>query len=249
MIGGEEEEMLAVGQEAGPAMRGVLAASNLVETCRRSASGADSPQHVAVVRLVNDDVVVVPGSSARIGRVGESGRPGRQLLEFFSDDASAKNPRNFPSADQNGNEAPSVPSSFSGVSSVRDCTQIESRSFLVARAEGDRGAVTGNDRRTGKIAGKVKAQSAPEVAEMTAMCGPARARGNPATGWSSRSARATARGGLPTADGRATGIVAGDGGPALTPEPLLAIQRNSRATSAAFCQRASGFFARQSCTT
>src|SRR5256885_13972327 len=42
---------------------------------------------------------------------------------------SAKKPRNFPSADQKGKMAPSVPSSFLGFGSLRDCTQIESRSF------------------------------------------------------------------------------------------------------------------------
>src|ERR1700712_3052151 len=42
---------------------------------------------------------------------------------------SAKNPRNFPSADQKGNEAPSVPSIFFAVRSLSDCTQMELRSF------------------------------------------------------------------------------------------------------------------------
>src|SRR5580692_5073052 len=41
---------------------------------------------------------------------------------------SAKNPRNFPSADQKGNEEFSVPSSFFGVTSLRYCTQMD-RSF------------------------------------------------------------------------------------------------------------------------
>src|ERR1039458_2466937 len=44
---------------------------------------------------------------------------------------SAKNPRNFPSADQKGNEAPSVPSIFLGARSPNDCTQIKSRSLCV----------------------------------------------------------------------------------------------------------------------
>src|SRR5258706_1607366 len=47
---------------------------------------------------------------------------------------SAKNPTNFPSKDQKGKEAPSVPSSFRGVRSLRDCTQSKSLSFWL-RAE------------------------------------------------------------------------------------------------------------------
>src|SRR5260221_4973662 len=42
---------------------------------------------------------------------------------------SAKKPTNFPSADQKGKEAPSVPSSFLAVRSLRNWTQIESPSF------------------------------------------------------------------------------------------------------------------------
>src|ERR1700731_4805372 len=42
---------------------------------------------------------------------------------------SAKKPTNFPSADQKGKEAPSVPSSFLAARPLRNCTQIESRSF------------------------------------------------------------------------------------------------------------------------
>src|ERR1700719_5426760 len=42
---------------------------------------------------------------------------------------SAKNPKKLPSADQNGKEAPSVPSILRGVRSLRVCTQIMSRSF------------------------------------------------------------------------------------------------------------------------
>src|SRR5713101_5101968 len=55
---------------------------------------------------------------------------------------SAKKPTNLPSADQNGNEAPSVPSSFFAVSSLRDRTQIESRSFGV-RAQNATAAPSG----------------------------------------------------------------------------------------------------------
>src|SRR5581483_7874610 len=44
---------------------------------------------------------------------------------------SAKNPMNWPSADQNGKDAPSVPSSFLADNSPSDCTQTESRSFWV----------------------------------------------------------------------------------------------------------------------
>src|SRR6185369_8239983 len=43
----------------------------------------------------------------------------------------AKNPIDFPSYDQKGNDAPSVPSSFRALNSLNDCTQMEFRSFGV----------------------------------------------------------------------------------------------------------------------
>src|SRR3981189_3250459 len=55
---------------------------------------------------------------------------------------SAKKPTNFPSADQKGKEAPSVPSSFLAARSLRNCTQIESRSFWL-RAQNATAAPSG----------------------------------------------------------------------------------------------------------
>src|ERR1700674_5988830 len=69
VIGCEEQEMLAVGQEPGPAMRRVLAGLELGQGRRYSACGADSPQRIPVVGFVDDDVVLVPGASSRIGRL------------------------------------------------------------------------------------------------------------------------------------------------------------------------------------
>src|SRR5580700_646459 len=67
VIGSEEEEMLAVGQEPGPAVGGVFVHFKLSQTHRNSAGGADAPQGIAVVGLVNDDVVLVPRTPARVG--------------------------------------------------------------------------------------------------------------------------------------------------------------------------------------
>src|SRR5437870_9828096 len=49
--------------------------------------------------------------------------------EIFLRCPSAKNPTDFPSGDQKGNAAPSVPSSLFAASSFSDCTQSASRSF------------------------------------------------------------------------------------------------------------------------
>src|SRR5258708_33955607 len=73
VIGREEQEMLAVGQEPGPAMRCVLAGFELGQGRGGSARGASSPERVAVVGFVDDDVVLVPGPASGIGSLRENG--------------------------------------------------------------------------------------------------------------------------------------------------------------------------------
>src|ERR1019366_6357914 len=124
---------------------------------------------------------------------------------------SAKKPRNFASADQKGNEAPSVPSSFLAARSLKECTQIESFSF-------------------GPQAQNATAVPPPRKFDQTSPASSAAT-----TAAHSRRSRNRRRR-LP-------------GGAVLMLEPPLAIQRNSRAMSAAFCQRDSGSFSRQSWTT
>src|ERR1700722_14458989 len=56
----------------------------------------------------------------------ETGPPATGIILSFP---SAKNPRERPSGDQNGNVAPSVPASFLGAFESRGSTQMDSRSF------------------------------------------------------------------------------------------------------------------------
>src|SRR5882757_5591385 len=58
MVGGEEQKMVAIGQELRPAMSCVLTGFELGEANRGSAVGGDAPQRVAVVGFVDDDVPV-----------------------------------------------------------------------------------------------------------------------------------------------------------------------------------------------
>src|SRR5881394_4138484 len=58
-----------------------------------------------------------------------SSETGPPDAEIFFKCPSAKNPMDFPSGDQKGNAAPSVPSSFFARRSLRDCTHRESRSL------------------------------------------------------------------------------------------------------------------------
>src|ERR1700674_3745394 len=161
---------------------------------------------------------------------------------------SAKKATNFPSADQKGKEAPSVPSSFLAARSLRNCTQIESRSFWL-RAQNatavPSGVIAGGPEKSpvkskptsaggGKYDRTVRAGACSRRFDQTFVQTTA-ASSTTATAAHSRRSRKRRR--------RLTG------GAWLMPEPLLAIQRNSRATSAAFCQRDSGSFARQSWTT
>src|SRR5450631_3492818 len=66
VICGKEQKMLAIRQELGPAMRGVFVVFELGQPYRRPPCCADSPQGVAVIGFVDDNVVLVPGASARI---------------------------------------------------------------------------------------------------------------------------------------------------------------------------------------
>src|ERR1039458_533631 len=157
---------------------------------------------------------------------------------------SAKKPRNFASADQKGNEAPSVPSSFLAARSLKECTQIESFSF------GPR-AQNATAVPSGEIAGgpeKSPVKSKPVSAgggryDRSASAG-ARSRKFDQT--SPASSAATTAAHSRRSRNRRRRL---PGGAVLMLEPPLAIQRNSRAMSAAFCQRDSGSFARQSWTT
>src|SRR5229473_3331237 len=143
---------------------------------------------------------------------------------------SAKNPKKFPSADQKGKEAPSVPSIFRGVRSLRVCTQIVSRSFWL-RAQ--------------------KAIAVPP-AEMTGGPEKSPVKSKPTSGGGGRYERNVCDGSRPRRPSHSkpassntnaaphiersvTRLRPSVGGATLTLELLLAIQRNSRAMSAALC--------------
>src|SRR5271168_4518736 len=63
--------MFAVGKEDRPAVSGVLADFEFCEAGGSPAGSADLPQSVAVIGLINDDVVLIPGAAAGVGGVGE----------------------------------------------------------------------------------------------------------------------------------------------------------------------------------
>src|ERR1700730_8234889 len=141
---------------------------------------------------------------------------------------SAKKPTNFPSADQKGKEAPSVPSSFLAARSLRNCTQIESRSFWL-RAQNatavPSGVIAGGPEKSpvkskptsaggGKYDRSVRAGACSRRVDQTRA-----ASSVAATAAHSRRSRQRRR--------------SLTGGAGLTPEPLLAIQGTSRATPAA----------------
>src|SRR5436189_60942 len=75
--------MVAVRQKVGPAMSRVLATFKLGETRRRAPCGADAPQGFAVIRFVNDDVVLVPRTASWIGCLRKNGNWSARGRHFF----------------------------------------------------------------------------------------------------------------------------------------------------------------------
>ncbi len=73
MICREKQEMLAVREKPGPAMRSVFARLKLGQAHWRPARRGDSPQNIAVIGLVNNHVVLIPCPSPWIGRLRQNG--------------------------------------------------------------------------------------------------------------------------------------------------------------------------------
>src|SRR5215472_13239051 len=71
MRGGKEQEVFAVRQKLGPTMGGVFRRFQPGYDGRSAAIGADLPQGIPVVRLKQNDVVLVPASTTRVGSVGQ----------------------------------------------------------------------------------------------------------------------------------------------------------------------------------
>src|SRR5579864_3419367 len=177
--------------------------------------------------------------------VGASTVTGPPIAATFFRCPSAKNPIHFPSADQNGNAAPSVPSIFFAVTSFKDCTQTESRSFCVRALKAiavPSALITGGP------------EKSPVKSKLICAGG----------GKNDRNVRGSSRGRkydhicAPTTS--ATTIASahhqllfwgGTSGCATlaVPAPPAAIHRNCRPTSPALCHRSSGSFAKQTCST
>src|SRR5882757_3250077 len=66
VIGREKQEVLAIGQKMRPAMGRVFAPFKLSQARRSASGGADSPQGFTIVRLVDNDIVLIPGPSSRV---------------------------------------------------------------------------------------------------------------------------------------------------------------------------------------
>src|SRR5579864_1698032 len=169
---------------------------------------------------------------------------GPPAAETFFRWPSAKKPMNLPSADQNGNEAPSVPSSFLAVSSLRDRTQIESRSFGV-RAQNatavPSGEITGGPEKSPVKSNPVSTGGIRK--DRIDRAGSGSRKFDQTSSASKATITATQR--RRSRHQRRTEI----GGAVLTAEPLVATQRNSRPISAALCHRNSGSFTTQSAIT
>src|SRR5580704_3765829 len=161
---------------------------------------------------------------------------------------SAKNPRDFASADQNGNEPPSVPSNFLAVKSLKRCTQIASLSLFEraqkATAEPS-GAIAGGPEKSPVKSNPVSVGGGRYERSVCSGVGERSVSHNTAPSKSAAN---------PAHSPRSSHFAfeepgAARAGASLAPEPLVAIQRSSRPISAALCQRASGSFARHPCKT
>src|ERR1035437_1976114 len=68
----EEKKVLAVRQERRPAVGGMLARFKLRQPHRSSTRSAHSTQRIAVIRFVDDDIVLIPRSSAGVGSLRQN---------------------------------------------------------------------------------------------------------------------------------------------------------------------------------
>src|ERR1700676_3242419 len=156
---------------------------------------------------------------------------------------SAKNARNFPSEDQNGKEARSVPSIFFAARSLRDCTQMNfsfsERAQKAMAVPSTR--ITGGPEKS-PVKSKLVSAGGGRKERKTRAGSRSRKYDQPRS--ASKAATRAAHGKFCSKRLRRSRV---GGGAAVAPLP--AIQRNSRAISAAFCQRASGSLARHSVTT
>src|ERR1700738_4950074 len=82
--------MLAIGQEPGPAVGGVFAGFEFRQRRGRTAVGVDAPNRFTVVRLEDDDIVLIPGTTAGIGRIRKDGDRTARCRDLFKLTVSEK---------------------------------------------------------------------------------------------------------------------------------------------------------------
>src|SRR5690242_15416072 len=93
MIGPEEQEVFAIGQELRPTVSRVFAPFKLRQAYGSSACRTDLPQGIAVIGLVDDHVVLIPRTSPRIRRVSQDGdRASRRLYLLHASVGEESNP-------------------------------------------------------------------------------------------------------------------------------------------------------------
>jgi hypothetical protein len=119
MIDGEKKKMLTVGKKTGPAMRAMQALVELRGPLGVSLMGMNLPQSVSIVRRI-DDRVIGPHAPPRGLSATASMEVGPPETGTLFNLLSAKHAMDFPSGDQNGNDAPFVPVSFLGALESRD---------------------------------------------------------------------------------------------------------------------------------
>src|SRR3954470_20016068 len=73
MVGGEEQKMFTIRQEARPSMSRMSIAIEFSETFGRSSGGADFPNRIPVVGFIDDEIVLIPCAPTRIWSLRKNG--------------------------------------------------------------------------------------------------------------------------------------------------------------------------------
>src|ERR1700722_7582533 len=155
MVGGKKEEMLAVRKKTGPAVSGVLTRIKFGEARWSAPGSADLPQDIAVIGLINDDVVLIPGAASRVRSIRDNGNRSAGRGHLFqvavgkkSDEPAIVGPEG------KGGAFGAV--EFRGSDVVEELHPERVSFFFSAGAEGDCAAVQADGRGAGKIAGELE---------------------------------------------------------------------------------------------
>ena len=149
MIGGEEQEMFAVWQKDRPAVGGVTAGIQFRQGLGSTPRCADLPQGVAVVRFVDDDIFMVPGTASRVRCVGQNGDRAASRRYFLKLAAREESYEFAVRRPERKGSALGV-FQFPGRQLTQGLNPDGRPFFLVVATESNLGAVGCDGRRTGK---------------------------------------------------------------------------------------------------